>query len=74
MSNEMIMLLMGFVGSLIVIVTPILKLNSNITKLTMAIENINSTLNEYKKQIAVHSEKLNNHEIRIDRLEHMREG
>ena len=45
MSDTSIILLLGFIGSLICVITPILKLNASITK-------------------------LNNHELRIDRLEH----
>ena len=44
MNDTLIVLIFGFIGTLITVMTPIIKLNSSITKLNVSIDNINSSL------------------------------
>lgn len=70
MNDTSIILLLAFLASLIAVMTPILKLNSAITKLNITIDTINKSLLDSDK---IHSEldhRVQDHEIRIDRLEH----
>ena len=72
--------IVSLVGLLVAVATPIIKLNSTITKLTTQMENFMSGLDEFKKrytsQLAELKEthediygKVNNHEHRITVLE-----
>ena len=70
MSDTSIVLLLGFVGSLICTMTPILKLNASITKLNTTIEYMNKKLEDNDEKFKDHDNRLDNHEIRLDRLEH----
>lgn len=81
--GEFYVLLFGAVGGLMVIVTPLLKLNSNITKLNSNMEYLNRHVVESEKKIDdivaqqnltdkvlyEHKYILKNHEDRIDKLE-----
>lgn len=69
MQDNVIVLLFAFIGSLIGVMTPIIKLNSSITKLNITINNLNEQFDINKQVVETHTEKLNNHELRIDRLE-----
>lgn len=69
MDNNTIMLIVGFIGSLIPIFTVIVKLNSTITKLNITIQVLNKQMeNSMKDRTEIHSQ-LNNHETRIAILE-----
>ena len=72
MENNTIMLIIGFVGSMIPIVTVIVKLNSTITKLNITMQVLNKQMeNSQKDRTEIHSQ-LNNHETRISILENER--
>lgn len=62
MNDTSIMVLIGFIGGLIAVITPIIKLNNSITKLDVTLKNINETVNKNDK-------KTEDHEIRIVKLE-----
>ena len=62
MDNTSILLLVGFIGSLIAIMTPIIKLNSSITKLNVTLDNTNKVVSKI-------DDKINDHEIRLVKLE-----
>ena len=69
MDNNSIMLILGFIGSMIPIFTVIVKLNSTITKLNITIQVLNKQMeNSMKDRTKIHTQ-LNNHEIRIALLE-----
>lgn len=69
MDNNSIMLILGFIGSMIPIFTVIVKLNSTITKLNITIQILNKQMeNSMKDRTEIHSQ-LNNHETRIAILE-----
>ena len=70
MNDTTILILIGFIGSLIVIISPIIKLNTSITTLNITIKNMNDQKKETDKIIREISNKVDNHEIRIDRVEH----
>lgn len=69
MNNNSIMLILGFIGSMIPIFTVIVKLNSTITKLNITIQILNKQMeNSMKDRTEIHTQ-LNNHETRIAILE-----
>ena len=69
MDNNTIMLIVGFIGSMIPIFTVIVKLNSTITKLNLTIQVLNKQMeNSQKDRTEIHTQ-LNNHETRIAILE-----
>lgn len=69
MDNNTIMLIVGFIGSMIPIFTVIVKLNSTITKLNLTIQVLNKQMeNSQKDRTEIHTQ-LNNHETRISILE-----
>lgn len=69
MDNNTIMLIVGFIGSMIPIFTVIVKLNSTITKLNVTIQILNKQMeNSVKDRTEIHTQ-LNNHETRIALLE-----
>ena len=69
MDNNSIMLIVGFIGSMIPIFAIIVKLNSTITKLNITIQVLNKQMeNSMKDRTEIHSQ-LNNHETRIAILE-----
>lgn len=69
MDNNSIMLIVGFIGSMIPIFAVIVKLNSTITKLNITIQVLNKQMeNSMKDRTEIHSQ-LNNHETRIALLE-----
>ena len=69
MENNTIMLIVGFIGSMIPIFAVIVKLNSIITKLNLTIQVLNKQMeNSMKDRTEIHTQ-LNNHETRIAILE-----
>ena len=72
MDNNTIMLIIGFIGSMLPIFTVIVKLNSTITKLNVTMQVLNNQMeNSQKDRTEIHSQ-LNNHETRISILENER--
>lgn len=72
MENNTIMLIIGFIGSMIPIFTVIVKLNSTITKLNVTIQILNKQMeNSVKDRTEIHTQ-LNDHETRISILEKVR--
>lgn len=70
--NNTIMLIIGFIGSMIPIFTVIVKLNSTITKLNVTMQTLNTQMqNSMKDRERIHTQ-LNNHETRISILENER--
>lgn len=69
MDNNTIMLIVGFISSMLPIFTVIVKLNSTITKLNITIQVLNKQMeNSLKDRTEIHTQ-LNNHETRIAILE-----
>lgn len=69
MDNNSIMLIVGFIGSMIPIFAVIVKLNSTITKLNITIQVLNKQMeNSLRDRTEIHTQ-LNNHETRIALLE-----
>lgn len=72
MNDGMIIAAVGLVGGLIAIVTPILKLNSNITKLTTIVEQLERLVKEKTDELAgrvtKHGEEIDG--IRLKQTEH----
>lgn len=57
------------VGALLGVVTPVIKLNNSITKLTSAIEYIVTDNKRQDTRLDTHSKELDDHERRISHLE-----
>jgi hypothetical protein len=57
------------VGALLGVVTPVIKLNNSITKLTTAIEYMNDRNRRQDARLDAHSKALDDHERRISHLE-----
>ena len=53
----------------VAIITPIIVLNSNISKLSVSVEELARRLGVADNELTVHSRKLEEHEIRITKLE-----
>lgn len=76
MTDGMIMAALGFVGALLVVLKPILNLNTNITELKVSIDAFKETVNKLDERITKHGEEIDrvketlvNHEARISNLE-----
>ena len=76
MTDGMIMATLGFVGALLVVLKPILNLNTSITKLKVSIDAFRDTVNKLDNRITKHGEEIDtiketlvNHEARITNLE-----
>ena len=76
MKDEMIMALLAFLGAALVILKPILNLNTSITELKVSIDQFRDTVNDLKaslneqgKEIDKIRDQVVNHEARITNLE-----
>ena len=68
--DNTILTILGFIGAMIPVVTVIIKLNGTITKLNVTIDVLNKQMRTSQDDRKDIHEQLNDHEIRIDRLEH----
>lgn len=76
MSDQIIVTILGFAVTAIAVVTPLMKLNTNITRLTASVESLKEIIQELKDRITAHGKeiddihiKLAEHEARIRSLE-----
>lgn len=80
MTDEMILAAFGFCVSLIAVVTPIIRLNTNITRLIVAVDSLQALLKEktdkLDERVTKHGheiddlrDKTTEHEVRLDQLE-----
>ena len=78
--DDYIIALVGFLGGLVVLITPIIRLNGSITRLTTAVENLEKIVKEktdkldervtkHGKEIDALKNKQTEHEERIKHLE-----
>lgn len=65
MSDTIIMAIIGFLGGLVALITPIIRLNSNITRLTAAVENLESIVQEKTGKL---DERVTSHGKEIDQI------
>lgn len=72
MDNNSIMLILGFIGAMIPIVSIFIKLNTTITKLNTTMENLVEQMTDSKQDRNTIHDQLNNHETRISILENLR--
>lgn len=72
MDNNSIMLILGFIGTMIPIVSIFIKLNTTITKLNTTMENLVGQMTDSKQDRNTIHDQLNNHETRISILENLR--
>lgn len=68
--DDTILTIIGFIGAMIPVITVILKLNGTITKLNITIGVLNKQMETSQKDRKDIHDQLNDHELRIDRLEH----
>ena len=76
LTDQLIMAALGFVGALLVVLKPILNLNTNITELKMSIDAFKETVSKLDDRITKHGEEIDdmketlvNHEVRSSNLE-----
>lgn len=69
MTYEILVAILAFAGSLIVLVTPIIKLNNNITRLNALLENTVEDLKQVQQETNSQSLILQNQENRIQKNE-----
>lgn len=76
MNYEILVGLLAFVGMLAGIVSPIIKLNNNITELKASVDSLKDIINELKERISSHGHEIDdmkvalaNHEARLRALE-----
>lgn len=76
MSYELIIGALGFIGLLAGVVSPIIKLNNNITELRTSVDSLKGIIQELKDRITSHGHEIDdmkvelaNHEARLRALE-----
>lgn len=76
MTDNVIMVILGFIGALLVALKPILDLNTNITELKVSIDafkasvdKLDSRITEHGKEIDKLKETVAEHGVRLDNLE-----
>lgn len=74
MTWEIVLGIIALAGFMLSVITPIIKLNANITKLGCSIDALYDAVRKSDKRIDSHSERLDDHEIRITVLETKEEG
>lgn len=72
MSDQMIIAAIGVLGGLVALITPIIKLNSNITRLTTVVERLEALVKEKTDRLDIrvtkHGEEID--ELRLKQTEH----
>ena len=76
MTDNVIMVILGFIGALLVAIKPILDLNTNITELKVSIDQFRDSVNKLDNRITEHGKEIDkiketvvDHEARIKNLE-----
>lgn len=73
MTDTNIMVILGFVGTIICVMTPIIKLNTTITKLNATLEQFQRQTEDNHRNLAdrvtIHGKELDGHEKRITIIE-----
>lgn len=76
MTDNIIMVILGFIGALLVAIKPILDLNTNITELKVSIDQFRDSVNKLDSRITEHGKEIDKlketvaeHGVRIDNLE-----
>lgn len=76
MSYEILVGALAFIGMMAGVVSPIIKLNNNITALTASVESLKEIIQELKDRITSHGHEIDdikvelaNHEARLRQLE-----
>ena len=76
MTDNIIMVILGFIGALLVAIKPILDLNTNITELKVSIDQFRDSVNKLDSKITEHGKEIDKiketvatHEVRIENLE-----
>lgn len=69
MENNTIIILSGFIVTLIAIISPIIKLNTSITRLNVTMENLDKNVVGVKEEQKEQGCKIQDHETRLQMLE-----
>lgn len=76
MTDNVIMVILGFIGALLVAIKPILDLNTNITELKVSIDNFKASVDRLDNRITEHGKEIDkiketviDHETRLKALE-----
>ena len=72
MSDNMIIAALGFIGALLVVVTPVIRLNSNITELTVLFRELKALVEEktehLDKRVTEHGKQID--ELKVTQAKH----
>ncbi len=65
MTYEIIIGALGFIGALAVVIRPLIALNSNITALTLSVNQLKDILDELKSRVSDHGKEIDDMQIKI---------
>ena len=65
MTYEIIIGALGFIGALAVVIRPLIALNSNITALTLSVNQLKDILDELKTRVSDHGKEIDDMQIKI---------
>lgn len=65
MTYEIIIGALGFIGALAVVIRPLIALNSNITALTLSVNQLKEVLNELKTRVADHGKEIDEIQVKV---------
>ena len=72
MSDNMIIAALGFIGALLVVITPVIRLNSNITELTVLFRELKALVEEktehLDKRVTEHGKQID--ELKVTQAKH----
>lgn len=79
MTYEILIGALGFIGALAVVIRPLIALNSNITALTLSVNQLKEVIDELKTRVSYHGKEIDDiqvkvadHDARIHALENTR--
>lgn len=65
MTYEIIIGALGFIGALAVVIRPLIALNSNITALTLSVNQLKEVLNELKTRVSDHGKEIDDIQVKV---------
>ena len=65
MTYEIIIGALGFIGALAVVIRPLIALNSNITALTISVNQLKEVLNELKTRVSDHGKEIDDIQVKV---------
>lgn len=65
MTYEIIIGALGLIGALAVVIRPLIALNSNITALTLSVNQLKEVLNELKTRVSDHGKEIDDIQVKV---------